>query len=46
VFTATGTTDLLWKKRPKPLHGSRKFHEMFQALSRAFEHLQATGLPT
>jgi len=32
VLTATGTTALLWKKRPKPLHGSRKFHEMFQAL--------------
>ena len=33
VLTDTGTTDLLWKKRPKPLHGSRKFHEMFQAFS-------------
>src|SRR6266540_5023094 len=33
VFTDTGTTDLEWKKRPKPLHGSRKFQEMFQALS-------------
>src|SRR5215475_7382490 len=36
VLTATGTTDLLWKKRPKPLHGSRKFHEMFQALRPSF----------
>ena len=32
MLTETGTTDFLWKNRPKPLHGSRKFHEMFQAL--------------
>src|SRR5215475_6734644 len=36
VLTATGTTALLWKNRPKPLHGSRKFHEMFQALRPSF----------
>ena len=35
-MTATGTTALLWKNRPNPLHGSRKFHEMFQALRPSF----------